>query len=78
MSISRRHLLTGGAALLTSGCVAPMGSKSSYLTQILQPQNNNAVFHWLDIILQQTRDQRVPPPRAAYNFALPLVAGLDR
>ena len=75
MSISRRHLLTGGAALLASGCVATMGSKSSYLTQILRPQNNNAVFHWLDIILQQTRDQRVPPPRAAYNFALPLVAG---
>jgi len=75
MALSRRHLLTSGTALLASACVAPMGSKSSYLTQVLAPQNNNTVFHWLDVILQQTRDQRVPPPRAAYNFALPLVAG---
>ncbi|WP_162143748.1 vanadium-dependent haloperoxidase [Hellea balneolensis] len=80
MTISRRNLMgglaaTGLAATGLAGCVAPMGSSSSYLTQVLAPQNNNTVFHWLDVILQQTRDQRVPPPRAAYNFALPLVAG---
>ena len=72
---TRRQFLGGGAALALSGCVAPMGHRSSYLTQVLAPQNNNTVFHWLDIILQQTRDQRVAPPRAAYNFAMPLVAG---
>ena len=26
-------------------------------------------------MLQQTRDQRVPPPRAAYNYAGPMLAG---
>ena len=29
----------------------------------------------MDVILQQVRDQRVPPPRAAYNLAMPTVAG---
>jgi len=72
---TRRKFLTGTAALAVAGCVAPMGHRSSYLTQVLAPQNNNTVFHWLDVILQQTRDQRVAPPRAAYNFAMPLVAG---
>ena len=33
------------------------------------------MFHWVDIALQQVRDQRVPPPRAAYNYALPMAAG---
>lgn len=75
MKLSRRHLLGGLAATSLAACVAPMGSRSSYLTQVLAPQNNNTVFHWLDVILQQTRDQRVAPPRAAYNFAMPLVAG---
>ena len=71
-------MLTGAAAtaaVIGSGCTAAMGHKSSYLTQILAPQNNNTVFHWLDIIMQQIRDQRVPPPRAAVAFAAPLVAG---
>lgn len=63
------------AALVGTGCTAAMGTKSSYLTQVLAPQNNNTVYHWLDIIMQQVRDQRVPPPRAAVAFAMPLVAG---
>lgn len=75
MIMSRRHVLLGLATSAAAACVAPMGSQSSYMGQILAPQNNNAVFHWLDVILQQTRDQRVAPPRAAYNFALPLTAG---
>ncbi|RKQ72082.1 PAP2 superfamily protein [Litorimonas taeanensis] len=81
MGISRREWMKGSAGIAAAamlplaGCVAPMGSKSSYLTQVLAPQNNNTVFHWLDVIMQQTRDQRVAPPRAAYNFAMPLVAG---
>lgn len=66
-------LLTSGAQL--SGCAAKYGSQSSYLTGILDPKYYNSIYHWLDIALQQTRDQRVAPPRAAYNFALPLVAG---
>lgn len=75
MDVSRRKALIGSASMLIAGCTAPMGHRSSYLTQILAPQNNNTVFHWLDIIMQQVRDQRVPPPRAAYNFAMPLAAG---
>lgn len=63
------------AAIVGMSCTTPMGHSSSYLTQILAPQNNNAVFQWLDIIMQQVRDQRVPPPRAAVAFAAPLVAG---
>ena len=78
MNLTRRHILSGAAATavaLGAGCTASMGHKSSYLSQVLYPQNNNTVFHWLDIIMQQVRDQRVPPPRAAVAFAAPLVAG---
>jgi len=75
MKFSRRQLIAGGSAVLLGACAAPMGHKSSYLTQVVAPQNNNTVFHWLDIVMQQVRDQRVPPPRAAYNFAMPLAAG---
>ncbi len=75
MNITRRSILAGSTAAILSACVAPMGHRSSYLSQVIAPQNNNTVFHWLDVILQQTRDQRVPPPRAAYNFAMPLAAG---
>lgn len=66
-------LLSGSVGL--SGCAAKFGSQSSYLTQVLQPQHQNSVFHWLDVAFQKTRDQRASPPRAAYNFAMPLVAG---
>jgi hypothetical protein len=78
MTLTRRLVLSGAAAIgtgLGAGCTAKMGSKGSYLTQILAPQNNNTVYHWLDIIMQQVRDQRVPPPRAAVAFGAPLVAG---
>ncbi|MDE2674697.1 MAG: vanadium-dependent haloperoxidase, partial [Paracoccaceae bacterium] len=51
------------------------GYKSSYTNQILKPENRNAVFHWLDLALQQTRDQRVLAPRAAYNFGLVTALG---
>lgn len=78
MHASRRQVLLGAAAtsvLATTGCVGSFGSSSSYLTQILEPANQNTVFHWTDVVMQQVRDQRVPPPRAAYNFSLPLAAG---
>lgn len=78
MSISRRHLLAAGASLAALGpaaCVSSYGSKTSYQSQIVKPENRNAVFYWVDAILQQTRDQRVAPPRAAYNFAMPMAAG---
>ena len=78
-SMNRRNLLKclAVAPVLGSlGCAtAPFGSRHSYLNQIVKPQNNNTVFHWLDIALQQVRDQRVAPPRAAYNFAMPMAAG---
>ncbi len=77
--IKRRALLKGFATLplLSSvGCAtAPFGSKHSYTSQIISPQNHNTVFHWVDTILQQVRDQRIAPPRAAYNFAMPMAAG---
>ncbi|GAB5486738.1 MAG: hypothetical protein Pars2KO_03080 [Parasphingorhabdus sp.] len=80
MQINRRQLLgTSMAATALSalpGCsTTSFGSKSSYLTPVLKPQYQNTVFHWVDIAMQQVRDQRVPPPRAAYNFAAPMVAG---
>lgn len=78
MRSSRRQFMVGAtstAALVTTGCVGTFGQQTSYLTQILKPQNQNAVFHWTDTVMQQVRDQRVPPPRAAYNFALPMAAG---
>ena len=80
MQITRRNMMAGAAIGLAAtslgGCAtASFGSRSSYLTNIVEPQNHNTVFHWVDIIMQQVRDQRVPPPRAAYNFAAPMVAG---
>ena len=82
MAVTRRHLLKGAACLaaapmagLSSGCTAPLGTRQSYLTQVLAPRNYNVIFHWLDVIMQQVRDQRIAPPRAAYNFAMPLAAG---
>ena len=78
MTYSRRQFLAvsaASAALLATGCASTYGHRSSYLSQILKPQNQNTVFHWVDIALQQVRDNRVPPPRAAYNYALPMAAG---
>ncbi|MEM9423117.1 MAG: hypothetical protein AAF986_11585, partial [Pseudomonadota bacterium] len=79
MTITRRNMLKGLATLpmlSAVGCAtAPYGSKHSYLSQIVRPENQNTVFHWVDIVLQQVRDQRVTPPRAAYNFAMPMAAG---
>ncbi|MEL7188623.1 MAG: vanadium-dependent haloperoxidase [Pseudomonadota bacterium] len=80
MQVSRRNMLAGTAAGIAmaglSGCqTASFGSRSSYLTNIVEPQHNNTVYRWVDIIMQQVRDQRVAPPRAAYNFAAPMVAG---
>ncbi len=79
MELSRRHLLgaMGAGAVLPAlgGCTSPYGGRSSYLTPILHPQNRNNVAWWMDVVLQQIRDQRVPPPRAAYNLAAPAVAG---
>lgn len=75
---NRRRVLgatAAASALLATGCTAPFGSRSSYLTPILRPAHRNTVFHWTDIALQQIRDQRVPPPRAAYNLAAPMAAG---
>lgn len=79
MNYSRRRFLTTVAAAACtipfSGCVGPYGQESSYATQILKPHNRNTVFHWTDMVLQQVRDQRIPPPRAAYNLGLSTAAG---
>lgn len=78
MDMSRRAFVCSGlagTALLSSGCASPYGTEASYLTGVVRPENRNPVFHWTDIAMQQVRDQRVAPPRAAYNFALPMAAG---
>lgn len=79
MALSRRQLIKCMAAVplanLAACSTAKFGSKHSYISQIIEPQNQNTVFYWVDVILQQTRDQRITPPRAAYNFAMPMAAG---
>ena len=83
INLSRRKFLlaTAGAAgtTLVTGCpaphVAPFGHRSSYGTQIIQPQHWNTVFQSVDAALQQVRDQRIPPPRAAYNYGCATAAG---
>ncbi|MEO0905961.1 MAG: vanadium-dependent haloperoxidase [Pseudomonadota bacterium] len=80
MDLNRRTFLAGTAlgigAMGMGGCAtSSFGSRSSYLTNVVDPANHNTVYHWVDIVMQQVRDQRVPPPRAAYNFAAPMVAG---
>lgn len=78
MGFSRRQFMASvGAAGLAglTGCTGGFGSANSYLTPVLRPQYHNIVTHWCDVLFQQIRDQRVPPPRAAYNLAMPTVAG---
>ena len=77
----RRILKTLGASasalpmLGGIGALAVPRSRFSYSGQILEPGNDNVVFHWVDAVLQQIRDQRVPPPRAAYCIGLATAAG---
>ena len=78
MGQTRRDILVGAAAAATSlsaACVSRYGYRSSYATQIIEPQNHNTVFEWVDAALQQVRDQRLTSPRAAYCLSLPLTAG---
>ena len=78
MDYTRRQFLSAAVAVSTlpaSGCISPHGHPSSYTTQILESQNQNTVFQWIDVALQQVRNQRITPPRAAYNFALTTTAG---
>ena len=78
MNHSRRHFLAGATAataLSMAGCVGSPASRSSYTGQIVKPQHRNAVFDWVDAALQQVRDQRLAPPRAAYVCAMPMAAG---
>ncbi len=73
----RRFMASAGISAMAglAGCTGAFGSRNSYLTPIMQSQYHNVVTHWCDIMLQQIRDQRVPPPRAAYNIAMPTAAG---
>ena len=78
MNHSRRHFLavaTAAPALSMAGCAGSAASRSSYMGQIVKPQHRNAVFDWVDAALQQVRDQRLAPPRAAYVCAMPMAAG---
>jgi len=78
MNYTRRQFLKKAAAasaLLATGCVSPHGHEASYATQILKPGNGNTVFHWIDAALQEVRNQRLPVPRAAYNYGLTMASG---
>ena len=78
MNYSRRQFLatvTAATSFPVAGCVGVQGGRASYTGQILKPQNGSVVFDWVDAALQQVRDQRLPPPRAAYVCSLPMVAG---
>lgn len=71
----RQFLIAAATALPVAGCVGLPDNRSSYIGQVVRPHNRNAVFDWTDAALQQVRDQRLPPPRAAYVCALPMAAG---
>jgi hypothetical protein len=76
--IDRRTALQGGIGLATlalGGCVAPYGSRFSYATQVVPKREFDSATYWVDVLLQETTAQRILPPRAAYNFAGPTVAG---
>lgn len=83
MQISRRRCLIGASAIaslpLLKSCVNPysasFGERTSYLTKILAPENHNALYYWIDVVMQQIRDQRLFTPRAAYIFGLTNTAG---
>ena len=78
MERARRRFLATAAAVSAgsiTGCVAPFGHSSSYTSQVLKPRNRSTIYDWIDAVLQQVRDQRMAPPRAAQAFALPLAAG---
>ena len=79
MNISRRQFLSAAAtasvALPLTGCFGRSEGSSSYTSQVLKRHNRNSVFDWADAALQQVRDQRLPPPRAAYVCSLPMAAG---
>ena len=78
MKFSRRQFLTvstAAAVIPLTACVGLSEGSSSYTGQVLKPQNRNAIFDWVDAALQQVRDQRIPPPRAAYVCSLPMAAG---
>ena len=79
MNYSRRRFLAAAASaaciLPFSGCVSSNSRRWSYTAPILKPHNDNTVFHWIDLALQQVRDQRLSPPRAAYNLGLTTAAG---
>ncbi|MYD45599.1 MAG: vanadium-dependent haloperoxidase [Gammaproteobacteria bacterium] len=83
MQFTRRRCLLGAGAIasfpLLHSCVSPFsaryGNKGSYLTKILEPKNQNALYYWIDVVMQQIRDQRLFTPRAAYIFGLTNTAG---
>ncbi|MDB4359025.1 vanadium-dependent haloperoxidase [Verrucomicrobiales bacterium] len=79
MSVSRRsffQLATAGAAGALVGCAAPMGSRRSYLTDLVSA---NEAFttdeFWTDVMFQGVRDQEIGPPLASRIYAMGHLAG---
>jgi len=76
--VNRRDFLNAGVGLGTvclAGCAAPFGQRGSYASQVMTEKDFDTSTYWLDVVLQQVRDSRMAPPRAAYCFAAPMIAG---
>ena len=65
---------SGATSLLLSGCQGTAGQRS-YTAPLVKPENNSAVFHWTDIMLQAARDLRLSPLEASRGYAMAHLAG---
>ena len=78
LNMNRRDFLgatAGLGALALGGCAAPFGARGSYASQIMTEKEFDTSTYWIDAVLQQVRDARIAPPRAAYCFGGPMLAG---
>lgn len=79
MDLSRRNFLraasVAGMSALGS-CAAPLGSKRSYLTGVIQVGDFvEPDAFWTDVMFQGVRDQAIGPPLACRIFAFGHLAG---
>ena len=65
---------SGATSLLLSGCQG-IAHQRSYTASLIKPENNSAVFHWTDIMLQAARDLRISPLEASRGYAMAHLAG---
>lgn len=79
MTLSRRSFfrlssLAAGSGLI--GCAAPIGSKRSYLTGLVDSgEVADSDYFWTDVMFQGVRDQAIGPPIASRIYAMGHLAG---